>query len=452
MVPRLGHPRLDAVGMLRLDAAVMRMPSRYWMHRLRHGRASRAADLRVIGRAFVHMRVLADRRLSRRLLRVGAALILLPSALHATRNRAQLPAQRAVATVEGQVVDPGGGGIRDADVRLVGTTRHVLTDFDGRFRFIDAPDGPLVLQVRRLGFRPESTAVDSARGQSRPTVTIRLTPIAQQLSAVTIDARHEAFDSRLAGFERRRALNVGHFITRERIDRQNSANLTDLLREVPGVRVGTLTGMDHAVRIRGSRCPPLVWIDGFPARAAELDLDMMDPTTVEGVEIYSSGSSVPQEFLGNGAEAACGVIVIWSRPARSKRTRERPSPSPAKSVDLESLVQSGAVFAASQVEVRALPDSGTLAPEYPDSLWRAGAEGRVVLEFVVDSTGVVEERTIRVVVATHALLAESARRAVTGAHFTPASLAGRHVRQIVQAPFEFVIDRKPVSEPRMSKF
>ncbi|MGH7720447.1 MAG: TonB family protein [Gemmatimonadaceae bacterium] len=70
-------------------------------------------------------------------------------------------------------------------------------------------------------------------------------------------------------------------------------------------------------------------------------------------------------------------------------------------------------------------------------LHAAGATGGVVAEFVVDTAGRVELETFNVVSSTHPRFTEAVRRALPAARFTPALLAGRRVRQLVQLPFRF---------------
>ncbi|MFN0179014.1 MAG: TonB family protein [Gemmatimonadales bacterium] len=79
------------------------------------------------------------------------------------------------------------------------------------------------------------------------------------------------------------------------------------------------------------------------------------------------------------------------------------------------------------------------APEYPPVLKAAGIEGRVVLEFVVDTLGAVERSSIRVVEPGQRGFEESAQRAVLGARFAPARIRGQPVRQLVRQGVGFRI-------------
>lgn len=247
-----------------------------------------------------------------------ATIALVASGGHSsTALAAQQPSRR----LTGIVVDSAGAAIQFAQVLIDRTSIGTRTDELGRFVLDGVTPKRLQLRVRRIGFLPALfVARDASEAQSDLRIT--LVAIAPMLDPVTVTAREEAYRTRLAGFEKRSTGKVGHFLTRARIEQHAGARLTDLLREIPGVRVGRLEGFDHAVRIRGASCAPAVFIDGFPARASEFDLDMIDPVTVEGVEVYSSGSSVPSEFTGTGAELQCGVVAIWSRPARPGESGE----------------------------------------------------------------------------------------------------------------------------------
>ena len=100
----------------------------------------------------------------------------------------------------------------------------------------------------------------------------------------------------------------------------------------------------------------------------------------------------------------------------------------------------GNVFTGPQVETAAAL-RGTASPRYPDVLRAQGVEGRVTLRFVVDTTGRVEPASVRVVASTNDLFAAAARATAPTLRFTPASVAGRHVRQLVELPFTFELRR-----------
>ena len=81
--------------------------------------------------------------------------------------------------------------------------------------------------------------------------------------------------------------------------------------------------------------------------------------------------------------------------------------------------------------------------EYPDILRMKNVEGRVLIEFVVDTAGHVVPQTIRVRQATDPLFEKSVRTYIRTARFHPALLNGRKVNEHVEVPFEFTLSRVP---------
>lgn len=80
-------------------------------------------------------------------------------------------------------------------------------------------------------------------------------------------------------------------------------------------------------------------------------------------------------------------------------------------------------------------------PRYPEILRQAGIEGRVLLEFVIDTLGRAERGSIRVINAAHQLFEAPARETVATCRFRPGRIQGRAVRVRVQIPINFTIAR-----------
>ncbi|HEY0970163.1 MAG TPA: TonB family protein [Gemmatimonadales bacterium] len=362
--------------------------------------------------------------------------LLLPSLLLATLSATSAAQGGAgTGTIAGVVRDSAGLALAGAVVGLEGMERETRTDGAGRFRVAGVPAGAAVIRVRRLGFEPQRHQAAVTSGGTTD-VEVRLTQVASRLDAMVVREQRQVYDARLAGFYARQEKKTGRYITREQIDRSNGRSLPDLLRTIPGVQVRRVDGLTKTVRLRGARCAPLVVVDGFPASAHEFDLEMIDPVSLEGVEVYSSMATVPPEFGAARGLERCGVIAVWSRPAPS---RHRAAPKAEPTTDVEALIASGQVFTASEVQRPAVLDSASSPlPAYPDSLWRAGVGGTALVEFVVGAGGEVEPASVRVVTATHPAFGEAARRALLDSVFQPAVLRGRGVRQVVHFPIEFV--------------
>ncbi len=74
--------------------------------------------------------------------------------------------------------------------------------------------------------------------------------------------------------------------------------------------------------------------------------------------------------------------------------------------------------------------------QYPDSLRRRGIGGDVLVSFVVDTLGRVED-DVRVIEASHPGLAEPARETIRPARFRPGHVKGRPVRVLMTLRFHF---------------
>lgn len=96
-------------------------------------------------------------------------------------------------------------------------------------------------------------------------------------------------------------------------------------------------------------------------------------------------------------------------------------------------------FTVLEVDSAIARDPESAAPEYPLYLLRQGIEGSASVRFVVDSTGLVDTLTYRVVRATHDDFAVAVRRALPFMHFRPAIQGGRRVRQLAEQTFSFRI-------------
>jgi len=101
----------------------------------------------------------------------------------------------------------------------------------------------------------------------------------------------------------------------------------------------------------------------------------------------------------------------------------------------------GGTYDARGVEVEAALRPGAPVPRYPESLRSERIEGRVVARFVVDTTGRVEPASVRIVASEHPLFTSAVRATLPSLRFTPARAHGAKVRQLVELPFEFSIER-----------
>ena len=92
-----------------------------------------------------------------------------------------------------------------------------------------------------------------------------------------------------------------------------------------------------------------------------------------------------------------------------------------------------------EVDSAVVRDPQSAAPEYPAHLLERGIEGFASVRYVVDSTGLVDTLTFRVVRATVPDFAVEVRRVLPAMRFRPALQGGNRVRQLVEQTFRFRI-------------
>jgi hypothetical protein len=155
-----------------------------------------------------------------------------------------------------------------------------------------------VIQVRKLGYRDTAFVVLSGRADTVP-ITIVLARAARttELPAVITRALEQKHRSpNMSGFEERRATAIGKFLTPAELQREAPGRRMDLVLQSHGMTSN---------RMGGSRCRPVVFVNGMRRRTGEL------PTLddIEAVEFYRGDSTVPSQF--GGVSAPCGVLVFW---------------------------------------------------------------------------------------------------------------------------------------------
>jgi hypothetical protein len=214
-------------------------------------------------------------------------------------------------SLEVEVRAADGAPLAGAVVTLDALGMQGVTDLRGLLTVHDLQPGPQRLRVRFLGYAPHDAPVQVRGGQTaRIVVALETQPI--PLAAVEVRARQSLLVSH--GFYER-SRGTGTFVTREQIERMRPRYLSDVLRQVAGIRIGP-EGRDglSPASIRGQQrmvgsCPIQFFVDG--TYAAFFNIDEIRPEWVEGIEIYRGAASIPAMF--NRGSAMCGVIVVWTR-------------------------------------------------------------------------------------------------------------------------------------------
>jgi len=91
------------------------------------------------------------------------------------------------------------------------------------------------------------------------------------------------------------------------------------------------------------------------------------------------------------------------------------------------------------------------APDYPITLLRQNIEGGAFIIYVVDTLGMADTASMKVINATHEEFVQAVREAMPKMRFRPAILGGYKVRQLVQQNFSFKIQRPDSILPPIKK-
>jgi TonB family protein len=173
-----------------------------------------------------------------------------------------------------------------------------------------------------------------------------------------------------------------------------------------------------------------------------------DGVVVVRVVIDSAGNPEPATTLVvQGSDsvlvAAARALVLKTlfRPARVRgrvvqTLVEVPVEFSAASLPAITLHIAGDVYGEAEVQERPHLTSGPPVT-YPAPLLLSRISGRVVLQAVIDTTGRVEDGTLRVIESSDARFNQAAKDYARAARFTPGRIVGRAVRVRFEMPVEF---------------
>jgi TonB-linked SusC/RagA family outer membrane protein len=240
----------------------------------------------------------------------------------------RISAYIAAIDVEGKIIDAETGkAIPKATVSLKGSTRSVVANENGSFRFSGLPNNA-ILVFSSIGYVSQSIP-------ARSSMEVKMVPASQTLEDVVVSTGYQTL-------KQNTATGAYTVVTAKDIESTPSINLLERLEgKVPGVLFDI---RNNKIEIRGvssypnqvARYQPLVVIDGFPS--SNQDLATMASGLVTGSLTYrnqpaNSGNALigtfnPADiesitFLKDaaataiwGARAANGVIVITTKRGR----------------------------------------------------------------------------------------------------------------------------------------
>jgi hypothetical protein len=203
---------------------------------------------------------------------------------------------------------------------------HAITQADGYFRFERSKPDVFRLEARAVGYREAVTPlVWMTMDRDSAEMEVRLARFAVLLAPLEIVGMSSPRGSAvLENVEHRISSGFGYHVTREDIEQRRPIRISDVLETLPGVHAeqGRHGGGGRNIYIRRALpgypgiCPVRIFLDGVLANRGDdgsgvvID-DLVSPLDVEVIEVFKGLSSIPPEFLTDGAR--CGVVAIWTR-------------------------------------------------------------------------------------------------------------------------------------------
>jgi TonB family protein len=151
---------------------------------------------------------------------------------------------------------------------------------------------------------------------------------------------------------------------------------------------------------------------------------------------------IPEPLLPDAALLVAGVLSAAPDLAQRVSRPEDflPPPEPSPRLGARSGARALAVLGTNvRVDELPIPLVSNPPPAYPVTLERDGLDGRVVVEFTIDSTGAVDLGSLLVVQSTHTQFTQAVRRVLPRLRFMPAHYAARAIEVTVRQPFVFTV-------------
>jgi hypothetical protein len=250
-------------------------------------------------------------------------------------------AQAVSITTVDSVAGAALSGVSVTVTDSAGSEATGITDAAGRASLTLPRPGHYYIEGRRVGFRvrglgPIEVAAD------RPTdVVLAFDRTPLSLPEITTTAVPVAAYLARVGFDERSRSGLGYFLAPEEVAQRarGARHVTDLLATIPGVsliasaagRMGTLPRVSGVLSPSRPCTTPRILVDGVvivpdhvedwsERRPGDADAvrdaigqleQAIHPGDVLAIEVYRRSSEVPSRY--GGTQAACGVVLIWSK-------------------------------------------------------------------------------------------------------------------------------------------
>jgi TonB-dependent receptor len=250
---------------------------------------------------------------------------------------ASLAAQSATTgTIAGRVFNPTTGEyVRNAEVKIEGTTRQMATENDGSFQFANVPAGRVTVIVTHTGYPPAAETFTVTAGQTTTREITLARPATKEgvvrLEAFTVSSEREG--NAKAIMAQKRSMNIATSVASDVFGDVAEGNVGEFLKFLPGVdveyqdaetrgpRLGGLSPEYVGVTMDGARlasADALGSYNGFinaPDAGRSMGFEQLSISSIESIEINRTSSA------DMDADAPAGTINLRSRRGFDRKGR-----------------------------------------------------------------------------------------------------------------------------------
>lgn len=209
--------------------------------------------------------------------------------------------------------------LEGVEVVINGTPHRALTNADGRYQLGGLPAGLYQVIFRAVGHVPVRMDVLLTDGESTRAnaMLVRSDVVLETIIVAGEPMREVGLAER--GFDERRRMGLGRFIGPAELRESEHLRVVDILRRhgvtvMPVPKRGKVVYLAYHPTRRNAagqlNCPMVTYLDGVLVEIEDLQTDV-HISSLAGIEVYRGGAQLPVQF--SGAQAQCGVVVLWTR-------------------------------------------------------------------------------------------------------------------------------------------
>ena len=191
--------------------------------------------------------------------------------------------------IKGSIIDRNGLAVSGADIAITDLKKGSISDFDGKFTFVDIPEGSHTLVIKYLGYADFTQEV-IVNTSTTTSVSVVLESQDTELDAVEITSTIKDGQARALNTQKNKQ-NITNIVSTDQIGKFPDANIGDAVKRIPGITMQVDQGEARNVIIRGL-APQLnsVTLNGSRIPSAEGDnrnvqMDLIPADMIQLIEV-----------------------------------------------------------------------------------------------------------------------------------------------------------------------